>query len=193
MVVRIQVLKHHAVGVAIGRIVDRLALLVLDDLFLLGQHGVGDGVDEIAQLVGLGPDHLLQRVIGHGLQVVGDVETGRAVGPRAADAGAHGIQAAGPEVFRIEEEQVLEQVGEAGPARLLARRSDPGGQHHRDHGVGAVNVEDHAQTVLQLVGLHGNQRLGRGRLGDRRFRDLLGRGRADSSDRQNNAADARQQ
>jgi hypothetical protein len=84
---------------AIGLVVVALALLVLDHLLLLLEHGGRHGVDEIAELVGFGPDHLLQRIVGNGLQVDGLVVVGEAIGAGAANAGGELVQPARAEVL----------------------------------------------------------------------------------------------
>jgi hypothetical protein len=49
---RVEVLGDHGLRVAVRLVVDALPLLVLDDLLLLGEDRLGDGVDEEADLVG---------------------------------------------------------------------------------------------------------------------------------------------
>ena len=115
MSLRVERAVDDVVGVAVRVVVDALPLLVLDDLPLLGHDVLGHRVDEEAELVGLGPERLLEPVDGHDLVVVGVVAVGRPVG-RAADAGHQAVEAAGPEVLRVQEEEVLEEVGEAGAA-----------------------------------------------------------------------------
>ena len=161
MVLGIQRVEHHRIGVAIGAVVDALPLLVLDDLLFLLDHRIGHGIDEPAELVGLGPEHLFQRVVGDGLQIVGDVVAGRTIGAAAADARAHAVQAAGAEVLRIEEEQMLEHVRKARASGCLARRPYVHGQHDCGHRIGAVDVEDHFKPVVEGEGLHRHQGAGR--------------------------------
>ncbi len=145
----IEVAVDHVVVVAVGAVVDPLPLLVLDYLLLLGQHRLGDRVDKAAQLVGLGPDHLFQRVARDRLKVVGAVAARGSVGPGPADAGAHLVEAALAEVFRFQEEQVLEEVGKARAPLLFPRRADVGGQGHGHHRVGGVDVQHHLQAVVE--------------------------------------------
>ena len=148
----VQRLVHDEVGVAVGSVVHALALLVLDDLLLLGDHRFGDGVDEESQLVGLGPQRLLQPVDRHHFEVVGAVAARGAVGG-AADAGHEAVESAGAQVLRVQEEEVLEEVGEPGAPLDLAGRAHVEGHRHGGHRVGAVHVEDDFQSVVQLVAL----------------------------------------
>src|SRR5690606_6581449 len=66
------------------------------------------------------------------------------------------VQAARTQVFRIEEEQVLEVMGEPRAPLYLPCRADVERQRHGDDGIRAVHVQHHVQAVLQLVLLVGD-------------------------------------
>ena len=149
MVCRVQGLVDDVQCVAVRRVVDALAFLVLDDLFFFRQHRLGDGVDEPAELVRFGPDHLFKRILGNRLQIIGAVLRGRAVGARAADARAHLVEPALAQVLRFQEQQVFEQVREAGAPGLFTGRAHVRRQVHGHDRVGPVDVKNHVQPVRQ--------------------------------------------
>ena len=97
--------------------------------------------------------------VGQRLEVVGPVEPGRRVdrGPgrlhqRDVLAGAH--------MRRALEHHVLEQVGEAGPARLLVPRADVVPEVDRDRRRAMVGTGDHPQAVVERVLLDGVGEIG---------------------------------
>ena len=149
---RVQRLVDHEVGVAVGPVVHALALLVLDDLLLLGDHRLGHGVDEESQLVGLGPKSLLQSVDRHHFEVVGAVAARGAVGG-AADAGHEAVESAGAQVLRVQEEEVLEEVSESGAPLDLSGRAHVEGHGDRRQRVRAVHMENDFQPVVELEAL----------------------------------------
>ncbi len=147
---RIHRLIDDEARVTVGPVVDPLALLILHDLLLLGHDVIGHRVDEEPELVGLRPQRLLQGVVRHHLEVVRSIAARRSVG-RTAHARHETVEATGPEVLGVKEEEVLEQVREAGFARNFARRSDVEGHRDRGDRVGAIDVQNHVQAVGQLV------------------------------------------
>ena len=91
---RVQRLVDHKRRVSVRLVVDPLPFLVLDDLPLLRDHRLGHRIDEKPELVRLGPKRLLERVVGHDLEVVGPVRVGGTVG-RASHASHEPVQPAG--------------------------------------------------------------------------------------------------
>ncbi len=114
---RIQRRVDHLLLITIRLIVDALPLLVLDHLFLFGQHGFGDRVDKPAEFVGFGPQHFFQRIGRHSLEIVGAIATRGTIGSRATDARTHRVETTPAEVFRFQKQQMFEQMGKPRAAR----------------------------------------------------------------------------
>ena len=127
-----------------------LALLVLHDLALVVEVLLRQGVEERAHPVGLEPQRQLDLVGGHRLVVVGPVEPGAAV--RHSARGLDGRDVLGLlDVGRTLEHHVLEEVGEAGPARLLVLGADAVPEVDRGDGDEMVLGDDQAQAVGQAL------------------------------------------
>ena len=106
-----------------GLVLDALAALVADDVLLVGQRSAVDLLEQIAHAIGLEPQRELELVGGHGLEVVGAIEVGRAVQIAGAGALEQLEVLIGRHVLRALEHHVLEEVREAGASRLLVRRA----------------------------------------------------------------------
>ena len=106
---------------AVGLVEDVDPDLVLDDLLLVLEVLPGDR--EALHPIGLGPERGLERVRGHDLEVVGEVEARRAVQEPAV--GLHELDELHlPEVLGALEHHVLEEVGEPGAVLGLDAESD---------------------------------------------------------------------
>src|SRR5690606_3251379 len=103
-------------------VVDALSFLVLDDLLLLRDDVLGHRVYEEAELVGLGPDRLLERVTRDDLEVVRPVTAGGTV-CGTAHSGHQPIEPTRSEILRVEEEEMLEEVREPGASLGLSCRA----------------------------------------------------------------------
>ena len=117
---RREVRHQQLVGAAVGRVVDALAALVLDDVALVVQLLLVGLVEQRRQAVGLDPQQRLEVGRRHGREVVGAVAAGGAVDAALTDVRAHLLDRAkvlAGHVRRALEHQVLEEVGEAGPSR----------------------------------------------------------------------------
>ncbi len=125
---------------AIGLVDDVDLDLVGDDALLVGEHLLVD--DRPRHAVGLEPQHLLERVRGYDLIVIGEVEPGRSV-HRPAGIGDRADEGAFRGVLRPLEQQMLEQMRKAGAVARLDPEADPvidpdrrrrhrrvAGQHH---------------------------------------------------------------
>src|SRR5262249_21102386 len=110
----------------------------------------GDGGEEEATAVGRQPQGEVEVVGGEGLVVVGAVEPGRAV-RHPADLLDVVEVLVGFDVLAALEQHVLEEVGEAGPARPLVLRADVIPEVDSDQREAAIEVEDEAQPVPQGV------------------------------------------
>ncbi len=138
---------------AVGLVEDVDLDLVLDDLLLVLEVV---GVDrEALHPVGLGPERGLEGVRRNDLEVVGEVEAGRAVEDSAVR--LHELDELHlAEVLGALEHHVLEEVGEAGAVLRLDAEADV--EVDRDHGHrgGRVPREDDLQAVRQLVVVDGD-------------------------------------
>ncbi len=52
---------------AIGDVINALALFVFHNLFFIINHALGDGIDEITKLIGFGPNHFFKGIGGGSL------------------------------------------------------------------------------------------------------------------------------
>jgi hypothetical protein len=142
---------------AIGLVLDALAALVAHHVLLVGQGHRVDLVDHPAQHVGLQPQALLQLVGRQREVVVGAVEVGRAVAVGAAGGVDVLVELAARDVPAAGEDEVLEQVGEAGlPGPLVARAGmQPQVEGHQRQAV--VLDEDDLEAIgeLELLMPHG--------------------------------------
>ncbi len=150
MALRIQRAVDDVADMSVRLVVHTLSFLVFDDLFFLGHHRVGDGVDEVAEFVSFGPQRLLQSVGRHHLKVIGAVAAGGAV-RRTADARHEAVEAAGTKILGVEKKEMFEQMRKSGAPRHLARRADVERHRHSGDRIGAVHMEHHRQAVGELV------------------------------------------
>ncbi len=151
---RREVRHQQLVGAAVGRVVDALAALVLDDVALVVQLLLVGLVEQRRQAVGLDPQQRLEVGRRHGREVVGAVAAGGAVDAALTDVRAHFLdqrEVLAGHVRRALEHQVLEQVGEAGPSRHFVLRADVEPLVHVDDRQLAIDVQDQLQAVRQHV------------------------------------------
>ena len=138
-------------GQPVGRVLDALAPLVPHHVLLVGEHLLVELVEQEAHPITLQPQRQLELIGRQVLEIVGAIETGGAVHERCAGAlevlEVHVLA----DVTRALEHHVLEQVGETGAARGLLGRADVIPNIHADDGEAAVLVEDHLETVRELV------------------------------------------
>ena len=133
---------------AVGRVLVALPALVLDDV-ALGVDGLGrHRVDQVGHAIRFEEERQIQRV-RRDIDVVVGAVLGRRGVVGAAGRFQQLVEVAVLRVGRAHEHEVLEQVGEPGPSRLLARRADVIPDVHRDHGHCMVFVQDHVQSVRQ--------------------------------------------
>ena len=76
---RIHSFVNHIAGMAIRLIVHTLPLFILDNLLLVFQYLLCDGIDHIPHTVALHPQNALECILGHDLVVDGPVVPGTAV------------------------------------------------------------------------------------------------------------------
>ena len=70
---------HVGEDLTVGRVVVTLPLLLLDDVALVVEIRLGDGIEKVAVTVGFEPQGQVERARGHGFEVIGAVEPGRRV------------------------------------------------------------------------------------------------------------------
>src|SRR5690606_27565856 len=98
-----------------------LALLVLHDAAFTFEHGIRDVTGEKAHAVGLEVQRSLESRHGHCLEEVRAVDTRRAVSVGGAEV-VHRLAESVGMVLAAVEEEVLEEVCEAGATRTLVAR-----------------------------------------------------------------------
>jgi hypothetical protein len=165
---RVERLPEDRVGHPVRPVLVALAPLVLDHVALavdaLGRHGV----EERGHPVGVEVEREFEAV-GRGVgRVVRPVARGRAVGA-AAGFFEPRVDGALRDVARALEHEVLEQVGEARPPRLLAPAPNVVPRVDGDDRNGGVAVEDHVEPVVEPEPLVVDR--DRGRLCEGRDRD----------------------
>ncbi len=133
--------------------------LVLHDALLVREVLLRDR--EAAHAVGLGPERGLERVRGHDLEVVREVEARRAVQDAAVRLDELD-ELHLPEVLRALEHEVLEEVGEAGPVARLDPEPDVVVDGHDRRGGGVVGRQDHLEAVRELPVVDGDRGAGGG-------------------------------
>ncbi len=137
---------------AVGSVVVARALLVLDDVALIVEVLLVEGVQKRRHPVGLEPQRQLQLVARHRLEVVGSVQPGRAVERPAGRLDQAHVLSLG-NVARALEHDVLEEVGKAGLAGNLVLGADRIPDADRDDRGQMVFGDDQPQPVGQsLVG-----------------------------------------
>ena len=176
------------------RLVLVLPLLVLDHAALLVESRLGDRAKQVAHAVGLEEQHQIERVHGDVLEVVGAVLVGGAVEVGCPDL----LQR--PEVILVVvlapvEHEVLEQVGEAGPARPLVLRPHVVPHVHGDDRRLVVLMDDQRQTIGQHVAgegdVDGRSGAGLRRLGGQGSKAARGRGDRDREGERGGAWDSK--
>ncbi len=133
---------------AVGPVVVALALLVLDHVALVVEVLLVERLEQRGHPVGLQPEADVELVGRQGLEVVGAVEVGRRVADAARALDDGHVLGLG-DVRRALEHEVLEEVGEAGPALRLVLGADVVPEvdgHHRGQVVGR---HDDAQAIRQ--------------------------------------------
>ena len=135
---------------AVGPVVVALTLLVLDDLPLVVEGFLAQGVEEGAHAVGLQPQDEFQMVAGDGLEVVGAVDPGGAV-ERPAGAGDEAEVLGFADVTGALEHHVLEEVGQPGLAGDLVAGADVVPDVDGCDGGERIGGHDEAQPVAELL------------------------------------------
>ena len=135
--------EHEAAGLVVT-----LAFLVLHDAALVIELLLRDRAEQIAHAIAFQPQRAFERGAGHGLEIIGAVEIGRAV----VIGRAHFLQVLEIVlrcVLAAVEHQMFEQVREAGLAFGFVLRSDI--VPHRDGHDGslAVGVDDDVEPVVE--------------------------------------------
>jgi hypothetical protein len=141
------------------RAVLALALLVLHHAAFAFEHLRRQVAGEEAHAVGLQVQGALQRRFGHILEEIGAIAVGGAVAVAGAEV-VHRLAETVRMVLRAVEEEVLEQVREAGATAPLVARSDLVPDMHRDDRHAAILVHHHGQAVVQREGLAGDGQIG---------------------------------
>ena len=133
---------------AVGPVVVRLALLVLDDVPLVVEVLLRERIEQRAHPIGLEPQAELDLVGRQRLEVVRAVEERR----RVADAAStldEGHVLGLRDVAAALEHEVLEEVGEAGLAGLLVLRADVVPEVDRDDRGDPIGSDDDAEAVVE--------------------------------------------
>ncbi len=154
MIVRIDIGERLLEPRAVRLIVEALTALVLHDLALIVELRLGERLDKSAHAVGLEPQGEIELVRWHLLEVIGAIPGSRAVDVRAGT--ATGFLQQRPvlpvsNVARALEHHVLEEVSEAGLARLLALRADVVHDLYGNDGRRVVDTVDDVEPVWQGV------------------------------------------
>ena len=127
-----------------------LTFFVRHDVDLAFEPALGHRVDEIAHTVGLHPQHLLQRIARHGLEIDGTV-VARAAVERAAERVYFLEKGVARQVLGTLEEHVLEKVRETRFARFLAVTAHMVLDSHGNDRIGGILVQYDFETVGQPV------------------------------------------
>ena len=172
MLLGIEVALELLLPRAVRAVVVRPALLVLDDLTLVVEVLLAERVEQRSHPVGLEPQRELELVRGKRLEVVRPVEPGRAVHRPAGGLDERDVLGLA-DVRRALEHHVLEEVREAGLARLLVLRSDVVPDVDRHDRRQVVLGDDQAEAVREALVGEGN-----GGNGGRQGRSSVGEGRA---------------
>ena len=143
---------HLLVPRPVGLVVDAPAALVLDHVALVVELLLGHRRQQRRHAVGLEPQRQLELVPGERLEVVRSVEPGRGVERAAGRLHQAEVLALG-HVRRALEHHVLEEVGEAGLARLLVLAADVVPEVDGDERRPRVTREDDTQPVVEQVSL----------------------------------------
>ena len=131
-------------------VVVRPPLLVLDDLALVVEVLLAQGLEQRPHAIGLKPQGELELVARHRLEVVRPVEPGRAVHRPAGGLNERDVLGLG-HVPRALEHDVLEEMGEPGLARDLVLGADVVPDVHRHDGRQMVLGDDESEPVRQML------------------------------------------
>ena len=140
MVRGIRVMGDELKGDCVG-LVFTLALFVLDDTALQIESLLIERAEEITHAVGFHPQGVIEGRCGHVFEVVSAVVVGGAVQVGGADF-FHGVNVTAGGMFAAAEHQVLEEMREAGFARLFVFRADVVPEVHGDDGRLMVFVDN---------------------------------------------------
>ena len=100
---------------AVWAVVHSLPFFVLDHILLIGEGGLGNGVDQVAHPVRLQPKGQLKGILGHNLIIDGSVRVGPPV--QATPGSLYFLEELVlAHVFRLLEHHMLEEVGKSGTA-----------------------------------------------------------------------------
>ncbi len=127
------------------RLVVALPLLVLDHAALLVELVLADRAEQVAHAVAFHEQREIERTRRHGLDIIGAIVPGRAVGGARTHRFQRHVEAR--HVLRSAEEQVLVKMREAGCSTRFVLRADPVIDRHADDRRLAVGVNQHAQAV----------------------------------------------
>src|SRR5258706_9319036 len=133
-------------------IVDALPALILHDLALVIELRLRQRFGERAHPVGLEPQRQLELVRWNLLEVVGAIPAGGSVDVRTSSSSCSFEKSpvlSVAYVLRSLEHHVLEQMREAGFARLLHLRTDVIPQENGGHRRRVIDVIEHSQPVRQ--------------------------------------------
>ena len=164
-----EILQLGIIGEAAGLAV-ALALLVLDDAALVIEHALRHRAEQMPHAVALHEQRPLERARGHGFEIVGAVEEGRAVIIGCADL-LEIFEIVARKVLATVEHEMFVEVREAGLARRLVLRADIVPGRDRDDRRLMVFVDDDGEAVGEAE--HG---VGNGDLADEARHGRGGRG-----------------
>ncbi len=150
MAFRVQRLADTFEQQPVGLIVNALATLVLDRFALDLEFLLCHGVQQEAHAVGFEPQHFLELIVGHSLEIVRSIGVGRPVECPAGLGNDLEVLLVG-DVFRALEHHVLEEMRESRLADFLARRSHVIRDIDVHERVRVVLVQYHGQAVVQRV------------------------------------------
>ena len=138
----------------VGPVLVVLPPLVQHHVALIRELRLGQRRQQVAHPIGFHPQRELERAGRHHFPVVRAIGVGRSVERRAG--ALQRLEEAAIVMLRPLEHQVLEQVREAGVARLLVLRPDVIPEVHRDDRAGVVFVQQHVESVAERVLGEGN-------------------------------------
>jgi hypothetical protein len=131
------------------RLIVALSFLVLNHAPLLVELVLTDGADEMSHTIGLEPEHGVERILRHRLEIIGAVEPRGRVEIRRTELLQKGS------IFVVEvlgplKHQVLEQMRESGMARNFILRADVIPNIDRDDRRLPILMDDQGEPVVEL-------------------------------------------
>ena len=148
------VLEEQGKPAAVGLVFQALAAFVLDDVALVVQLFLGEGVSKRRDPVGLEPQEQLEVCRRRGHEVIRAVVVGGPVDAAFAEVRA-GLLGEGEvlarRILRSLEHEMLEQMREACPAASFVLGSDVEPLVHVNDGELAIDMQDDLQAVRQSV------------------------------------------